>query len=427
VIRRAWYLAHMLRNERLALHRLLLRQDALLRDLVRHAAEQVPLYRSLYAGIDTLSIRGAADLPRLPVVGKSQLRAAGSNWISRDALGPLVGITTSGSTGAPLRFDIDRTYDQWRKAQCLRPYISNGRRLFARTLRLRPLARAPTKRPWFNRLGLLPELLIDAAADPGHVRQVWQSARPQILQGYPSRLRQLAIDCLQSGQALEPAPRLIFTDSELLLPETRELIERTFGAPLIDIFGTFETDNIAYQCERRSGYHVALDSVIIEIVRDGAPVAHGQTGELVVTVLRNRTMPFIRYNLRDLAAWATEPCGCGRTAPLLRVIAGRSDDTILLPDGRERTPQDVFVELAGRSRVLRQFQLRQTSALRMVLSIVPTAAFTASDRRDLADKLGRILQPLQLDIEITERIRADTSGKLRAFIREPFERAFINQ
>jgi hypothetical protein len=52
----------------------------------------------------------------------------------------------------------------------------------------------------------------------------------------------LAQHCLDSGQPLAPAPRLVFTDSELLLTDTRALLERAFGTSVNDIFGTFETD-----------------------------------------------------------------------------------------------------------------------------------------------------------------------------------------
>ncbi len=122
MIRRVCYLAQMLRNERLAPGLLAARQDRLARELIGHSVDQVPFYRDLYAGIDTSSIRGSADLVRLPIIDKRHLQAAGASWKSASTQEPLVRIRTSGSTGMPLRFEIDPVYDQWRKAQCLRPY-----------------------------------------------------------------------------------------------------------------------------------------------------------------------------------------------------------------------------------------------------------------------------------------------------------------
>jgi phenylacetate-CoA ligase len=393
----------------------------MVRELIGHSVDQVPFYRDLYSGIDLRSIRGSDDLVRLPIIYKRHLQAAGASWRSASARQPLIPIRTSGSTGMPLRFEIDPLYDQWRKAQYLRPYVSNGRRLTERVMQLRSLSLASTSRPLFRRLGLLPELRFDLAADPEEMRRAWALHRPRILQGHPSALRVLAQSCLERNPALEPAPRLVFTDSELLLPETRELLEHAFHAPVIDVFGTFETDNIAYQCGRRAGYHVTPDSVIIEIVRDGVRVGPGEIGELVVTVLRNRTTPFIRYNLYDLVAWSTEPCGCGRTAPLLEVFAGRANDLLTYPDGREFTPLGISALFSERAHLLRQYQMRQSGPARFDLYLVPTAAFTAAEGELLVRELGEKLGPVRIEIRVTDRIARDPSGKLRAFIREPFE------
>jgi phenylacetate-CoA ligase len=408
----------MLRAERLSPRRYMAEQERLLRGLIQHSVEQVPFYRELYSGVDVASIRNVADLAQLPVVDKPGLRAAGSRWRALNPPAHLVSVNTSGSSGAPFRFEIDPLYDQWRKAQYLRPYLSNGRGLRERVLRLRVRSRMASKRPWFSRFGLLSECWLDLNTTPEEVRRHWQALRPAILQGYPSALRPLAQACVEQRQPLLPPPRLVFTDSELLLPEARKLMEESFGAPVIDVFGTFETDNIAYQCERREGYHLTPDSVIVEVLRDGVPVAAGETGELVVTVLRNRTTPFIRYNLHDLGALATEPCACGRSTPVLKVIAGRANDLIVLPDGRRQSPLDIIGVFSPLAHLLRQYQVRQTAIDRFEVWLVPTAHFTAADLDHLSRRLAELLGHAHLDIHMTERIASDPSGKLRAFVSE---------
>jgi phenylacetate-CoA ligase len=408
----------MLRAERWSPRAHVAEQERLLRRLIRHSVEQVPFYRELYRGVDVASIRNIADLVQLPVVDKSGLRAAGSHWRALNAPAHLVSVNTSGSSGAPFRFEIDPLYDQWRKAQYLRPYLSNGRGLRERLLRLRTQSRIATRRPWFSRFGLLSEWSLDLNATPEEVHRHWQALRPTILQGYPSALRLLAQACVEQRRPLLPPPKLIFTDSEQLLLEARSLVEQTFGAPVIDVFGTFETDNIAYQCERREGYHLAPDSVIVEVLRAGVPVAAGETGELVVTVLRNRTTPFIRYNLRDLGALAPELCACGRSTPVLKVIAGRADDLIVLPDGRRRSPFDIVSVFSPLAHLLRQYQVRQTAIDRFDLWLVPMAHFAAADLEHLSRRLAQHLGRARLEIHITEKIAPDPSGKLRAFVSE---------
>lgn len=416
MLRRSARLAQFMRNEFLAPATLGARQNRSLRALVRYAASRVPFYRDLYAahGVDAAAFNGLADLPALPVVDKALLREAGAAVVSIDAPADRVTISTSGSTGEPFEFAIDRSYDQWRKAQYLRPYLSNGRRLADTVLRLTAF---PTRRsPWFSRLGLLRELQYDCGTDPARIAGAWRALEPQVLQGYPSSLRSLAHHCLERGESLEPAPRRVFTDSELLTSGTRSLLEQAFGVPVIDVFGTYETDNIAYQCEAGGGYHVATDCVVLEIVQDGKPVPPGEEGELVVTVLANRTQPFIRYNLRDIGRLSTEPCSCGRSFPVLSTISGRADDLIVLADGRRRTAQDALVRIDRFGGAIRHYQFRQVEIDRFELLIVPSARFADVGAECIVRAAGSVLEGAEIEVRLVDAIPQDRSGKRRAFV-----------
>lgn len=416
MLRRSAILARLMRNEFLAPATLRTRQNLGLRALVRHAASRVPFYRDLYAahGVDAAAFNGLSDLPALPVVDKAMLRNAGAAAVSIDAPLDRVTVCTSGSTGEPFEFPIDRSYDQWRKAQYLRPYLSNGRRLVDTVLRLTAF---PTRRsPWFSRLGLLRERQYGCGTEPARIVGEWRAWKPQVLQGYPSALLSLAHHCLERGELLEPRPQRVFADSELLTNRTRSFLERTFGVPVIDVFGSYETDNIAYQCEAGSGYHVAIDCVMLEIVRDGKPVPPGEEGELVVTVLANRTHPFIRYNLRDTARLSVEHCSCGRTFPVLSGISGRADDFILLGDGRRRTAIDVLGRIDRFARAIWQYQLRQVEIGRFELLIVPSARHADADAEDIARAAGSALEGAEIEVRLVDAVPQARSGKRQAFV-----------
>lgn len=417
-LKRAQYLARMLRAQWQSSAVLRAAQNDALRVLVRHAARHVPFYRDLYSrhGIAARAFRGLEDLPSLPLVDKRQLRAAGEQVLADDRPADLVKISTSGSTGEPFEFHIDRRHDQWRKAQYLRPYLANGRRLSDKVLRL--TAFPAQRRPWFTALGLLREWQLDCATDPATIIAEWREIEPSILQGYPSSLRTLAQHCLGRGERLDPAPRRVFTDSEMLDADTRAILEQTFGTPVIDIFGTYETDNIAYQCNERGGYHVTLDSVVLEVVGgDGREVASGEDGELVVTVLTNRTHPFIRYRLGDIGRISAAPCACGRGFPLLEVISGRADDMIVLADGTQRTPMDVLARLDGFAASLRHYQFHQLATDRFELWVVPAAGYSSEAADRILQSLQARLPHTAVTLKIVAAIPREPSGKLRAFIR----------
>ena len=55
----------------------------------------------------------------------------------------------------------------------------------------------------------------------------------------------------------------------------------------------------------------------------------GAGGELVLTHLRHRASPLLRFRTRDHVEVRTSPCACGRTGPRVRCV-GRTDDMLIV-------------------------------------------------------------------------------------------------
>lgn len=408
----------MMQNERRPLAALRRLQEAKLRRLVRHVYDHVTFYRRVFKdqGLSPEDILTVEDLRKLPLIDKTDLKAQPmADLISNhhDSIADLIQISTSGSSGVPFDLFIDRRYNQLRKAQSLRPYLGNGRRL---TDRIIYFTGFPDRKPkWFERLGVLREQRIDCNAPHALQLQAFNSLRPQVIQGYPSALTSLASFIRDEAIRIRKT-RLIFTDSELLTLGSRKLIEQTFHAPVIDVFGSWETGNIAYECERHSGYHMAIDCVVIELIgKDGNPVREGEEGEMVCTVLDNLTMPLIRYNLRDLAAHATSPCTCQRSFPLLNVIAGRSDDTVRLADGRTLSPQGFLTFFNFLNEAVKEFQIIQEAVDRFRIVVVPDARFDGAAGDRIRFMVRSRYPSAQVSVTVVDRIQREPSGKLRSF------------
>src|SRR5436190_468174 len=99
------------------------RQNVALRRIVRHAATTVPFYRDAYAGarVRVEDIGTTADLPRLPLLSKSHIRAHGAVMLSEQFGGrSLYTKKTSGSTGVPLAVRLDEDGLRWKRACTLR-------------------------------------------------------------------------------------------------------------------------------------------------------------------------------------------------------------------------------------------------------------------------------------------------------------------
>jgi phenylacetate-CoA ligase len=58
-------------------------------------------------------------------------------------------------------------------------------------------------------------------------------------------------------------------------------------------------------------------------------MSDGATGELVLTHLKHRAAPLLRFRTRDHVQVKTGPCPCGRTGPRIRCI-GRTDDMLIV-------------------------------------------------------------------------------------------------
>src|SRR5260370_13211698 len=79
--------------------------------------------------------------------------------------------------------------------------------------------------------------------------------------------------------------------------------------------------------------HVRADTFVVEIVPNDAIAK--PAGRIVITDLLNLSMPLIRYEIGDVAAWAEDPnCPCGRNLPLLTEVQSRTTGFLVLSDGR---------------------------------------------------------------------------------------------
>jgi len=410
-------LVELLRNERLPARALADMQNRKLQRLIRHAYERVPFYRDRFdhLGIRPEDIRSVADLPALPIVTKQDIIDAESSRVL-DASVPvsrLVERRTSGSSGVPFRFFVDRDYDRFCKAQFLRPYFSKGRGFFDTTMRFSPNPSPPGK--WFQQLGIMREHRIVSDSCSERMLADYRRVRPDVLIGYSSTMSALA-EALLACTGPTHRPKIVFTDSELLTEFTLDKIRAAFRAPVIDVYGTFETDNIAWQCSDGSAYHYAADCVILETVRDGQNTAPDESGELVCTVLNSLTMPFIRYNIGDIATLSSASCECGRTLPLISAIEGRAMDRLTLPDGSRVSAMRIPHEFKFLYDVVRKFQVTQESVEEFTVSLALRRELTGAERKRIKDAIRFTHPQARVTIRSEDQEWQQGSSKQRLFI-----------
>jgi len=407
-------LIYLLRNEHRSLDELIHYQTAALKKLVRHSYCTVPFYKKLFNQhyLHPDDIQSVDDLSKIPIIDKKMLNMNSlEDLISkRYKRENLIRVTTSGSSGMPLEFFIDHSFDQYRKAQFLRPYISNGQRLWDSSISF-SYHKEPKKK-WFQHFGLMVDHRVFSGTDLGAQIKAIQDIRPAVIRAYGSLLNILS-NKISDENITIPKPRLIFTDSEVLMPEVRENIENIFRAPVIDIYGTWETDNIAYECQYHKGYHITIDSVIMEFLKNGKPVNPNEEGEIVVTVLNNFSMPFIRYNLNDISSYSRDQCPCRRTFPLINQIKGRTNDYMITEDGIKISFFNYYFK--GLAPHVYEYQIIQEEVNSFTVFIVPGKSYSGEGEKIFMPVMKGFFPYAKIDLRIVQTIEREESGKFMAF------------
>ncbi|GAA1186084.1 hypothetical protein GCM10009654_49560 [Streptomyces hebeiensis] len=185
-----------------------------------------------------------------------------------------------------------------------------------------------------------------------------------------------------------PALRGFLVAGEPLTEARRtRLTELWGGVPVRQDYGSTETGSLAGECPE-GRLHLWADRFVAEVYdpASGRRSRHGR-GRLVLTTLFREAMPLVRYDLEDTVEVSPEECGCGWRLPVIRVL-GRTAGGLPVA-GTRVAPHDLerlVFELPARHGVL---------------------FWRARARTDL----------LEIEIEVTERHRAEATEALRTAAR----------
>jgi phenylacetate-CoA ligase len=407
-------------------------QDHHVRRLVTHAYENVPYYRRLFDqhGVKPGDIRGAADLPRIPITSKRALQSLPVEEIVARGIDPtrLVTHRTSGSSGEP--FTIRRTWFEERLLGLLRLRATHdlGQRLTDRTAAV-VLARPPHPRDnqlplrIFQSLGLYRKLQIDCLLPSEDILRALRDFRPDVLSGFAGVLARLA-QTVSGDDCSVIRPRFVAVGGEVLTPLMRRHITEAFAAPVFNLYASHEFNVIAWECRETGELHTSDDSVIVEVLKDGRLAAEGERGEVVGTNLHAWAMPFIRYRLDDIVVKGSETCRCGRPFSTIRTVQGRMIDYFLLPDGRALHPYEIVVPLIDISWI-RQYQLVQEREDRVVLRVAPSFAPSSRQLASLEEAVSaRLGQGVEFQVALVPEIQIEVNGKFwvsRSLVRSAYD------
>jgi len=381
----------MLEVEQLDRSRLAEGQGRRLMELLRaiHGRNQFYTRKLQDAGIDINSLRLPEDFKQLPLTTKAELnadQAANPPW-GTALTEPLSHYTrycqTSSTTGRPLRW-ID-TNDSWQwLLECWKT-VYRGARVTQSDRVFFPFSFGPFLGFWAG-FEAGPQIGLHCIPGGGMSSQIRLSMIETIgatvvccTPTYALRLAEIA-EHERRRPLADGTVRMLIVAGEPggSIPATRERIERSWGARVLDHHGLTEVGPVSFECWDAPGsLHINEAEFIAEVLdlRTGEEVEDGQTGELVLTNLGRTASPAIRYRTGDLVIRRSEPCACGRTwARLAGGILGRADDMVnirgvnVYPVGIESVVRRLPEVVEFRSVVSRQGSMR---SLRLEIEVAP--------------------------------------------------------
>ncbi len=306
-------------------------QLAALRALVTHAKKTSPYYRDILRDVKPAKLTSLAALAKLPVTRKSDLAPR------QKAKPPLGGLQAGKPSEVAHYFQSPGPlYEAYPHptAKAKDPFRFS-RAIWAAGCRPGDLVHNAFS---YHRTpaGRLTEGSAHAIGCPvfpagtGNTEQQLDAIaqlQPRVYTGTPSFLKIL----LEKGRELgKPTSSLKkgLVGAEALPPSLRAEL-KALGVDVLQSYGTADLGLVAYESSALEGM-ILDEDVIVEIVRPGTgdPVAPGEVGEVVVTVLSgNAVYPMIRFATGDLSAVLPGTSPCGRTNTRIKGWMGRADQT----------------------------------------------------------------------------------------------------
>ena len=300
---------------------------------IAHAQRHSAAFAEILKGVDAAAVTSRAALAKLPVTRKYELLERQQAQRAQDPFGGFATIGWKGllrTSGArrvyqspgPIYEPEGQAVDYWRAARAMAAAGFEAGDLVHNcfSYHLTPGA-------WIMESGAH---ALGCTVIPGGVGNTEQQLaaiadlRPVGYSGTPSFLKILIEKAGEAGQKLSITKALV--SGEACPPSLRDWFSQQ-GVAAYQCYATADVGLIAYETAAREGL-VLDEGVIVEIVRPGTgdPVAEGEVGEVVVTVL-NPDYPLIRFGTGDLSAVLPGPCPTGRTNTRIKGWMGRADQT----------------------------------------------------------------------------------------------------
>lgn len=413
--------------EALSAEEIMALQEKRFRKLLRHAVCHSKFYRRLYneQGITEENI-DSVPVSDIPIIDKKILmehydELVCDERLHREDLGKFIGnaenqgkkylerfqvIHTSGSSGTVGLFVYGP--NDWTQAKALAvARVSKGPVTFFRKTRLAFIGATDGHYAGVSLVQDAPKLIfnvlpISINAPLEEITKKINDFDPDVLTGYSSGIHLLAQEKLRGS--IHISPKRIITSADTLTLEMRATIKKAFGVTPTNFYAASESLCLGAECDAEHSLHLFTDWHRFELLgNDGNAVDAGGFGNLILTNLYNYTEPLIRYRMNDELMMNTESCPCGSPFPLVKTIAGRTEDFLWFKHAgvSEYLHPIVLVEFFVPG--LKKFQFVQTGEKSLAMKAVIEGGGVSRGKtlENIKARMKKILEEKKLDAAVS--------------------------
>lgn len=213
-----------------------------------------------------------------------------------------------------------------------------------------------------------------------------------------------------------PTLKVCVVTSEMLFETDKELMETTFGVPVVNEYGASELDLIAFETPAGE-WRINTESLYVEVLdHNNQVLPFGQEGKIVITSLYNKAHPFIRYDIGDTGIISESSTAVDL---ILEKLTGRTNDIAVLPSGKTSAGLTFYyitksiIEDDGN---VKEFIIEQlnTSTFKIIYTCEQPLEDFKKDK--IKAEMERYLEPgLVILFEQTKCLDRSKRGKLKQF------------
>ncbi|MBR2547338.1 MAG: phenylacetate--CoA ligase family protein [Eubacterium sp.] len=390
-------------------------QERRIRKLMKRAYE-IPFYRKRFdeAGVRPEDIRTAADLAKLPVLYKDELRA----WMKELDKDPKYKDwyhdTTSGSSGEPLMILLSPREKAYMMANWFRVMMVAGYNPFTGKTMSRKSAHSVSAGydTALQRIGILRRGFLDQyASEEEMIRQV-NDYKPDFLYMNKTELMRLCLYCNDHNSKIHK-PKYFVPTGEKSDDIARKLFMKILGPGMIDSYGTAEAGACMVRLFDSKEYVVHNDSFVVNMQEDDGTLA--LDGNIVVTPLYKTDVPLINYSVGDKGTSVIRD-----GVRFVTSVQGRSNDFFRYETGEVTTFFEIAPIIAHATDVL-QIRFIQESFNEITIQCVHNKAESKLTKEEVEKNLteqlnAKFKHPFKITYNWMDVIPPDENGKLRMIV-----------